>query len=131
MAYYDDIGPIAKLNTNAAAFNATRRTLLGSKLVVFCLRITSSRRGCCHLPGVETAGEAAFGELGTGAVAVLLVGVKLNLGSGMASLALTADVFVAAARVFVDWTSAVEDMVAVAVGRDSGVLWGVAVWLVS
>lgn len=101
-AYYDRIGPSAKLRIKAAVFSTTRRTLLGSKLVVFCLRITSSRRGCCHLPGVETTGEAAFGELGMGAVGVLLVGVKLNLGSATASLALTVDVFAVAAREFVD-----------------------------
>lgn len=40
-------------------FRRIERVLLLSKFDLFCRRMTSSMRGCCHLPvGVETAGEA-------------------------------------------------------------------------
>ena len=107
------MGPVTNVKSRATTLSATRRTLLGSKLLLFCLWTTSSRRGCCHLPGVEMAGEAALGELGMGVAVMVLVGVKLNLGSvnGMASLVWIAVAFAVDAMLLVDWTSAVEDIV--------------------
>lgn len=36
----------------------------GLKQLEFCRRTISSMRGCCHLPGVETAGEALYAREG-------------------------------------------------------------------
>jgi hypothetical protein len=47
-----------KVKTIAAALRTTIRESPGLKQLAFCRRTISSMRGCCHLPGVETAGEA-------------------------------------------------------------------------
>lgn len=72
-------------------------------------------RGCCHLPGVETAGEALWAAEG---VAGPFCGVNEATGGAMALFALVAGDWdcvreeVERFREFaeVDWTSEVEDM---------------------
>jgi hypothetical protein len=56
--YEERYGCAMKVNTMAAALRTTMRESPGLKQLAFCRRIISSMRGCCHLPGVETAGEA-------------------------------------------------------------------------
>jgi len=46
------------VNRIAAALRTTIRESPVLKQLAFCRRTISSMRGCCHLPGVETAGEA-------------------------------------------------------------------------
>ena len=70
-----------KVNTIAAALRTTIRESPGLKQLEFCRRTISSMRGCCHLPGVETAGEALCapdGEKGP------FCGVRAAIGCVMA-----------------------------------------------
>lgn len=63
------------------------RTLVPSKREAFWRRMMSSVAGCCHLPGVETAGEGVgrnccCDRCGVaGEVLLLFCGVRLSLGS--------------------------------------------------
>lgn len=50
-------------------FHSTVRRFVLSKFVRFWRSMISSIRGCCHLPGVDTAGEGCCG------VGVLVAGV--------------------------------------------------------
>lgn len=58
--YEEMYGCVMKVNTIAAALRTTIRESPGLKQLAFCRRTISSMRGCCHLPGVETAGEEAL-----------------------------------------------------------------------
>lgn len=63
-----------------AAFSPIIRMLLPSKLVVFCRRMTSSMRGCCHWPGVEMAGEGCCWGVPAFCGVPGLNGVRFSLG---------------------------------------------------
>jgi hypothetical protein len=76
-----------KVNTIAAALSTTIRESPGLKQLEFCRRTISSMRGCCHLPGVETAGEALCApdeEKGP------FCGVRAAIGWAMASFTFVA-----------------------------------------
>lgn len=67
------------------ALSTTMRESPGLKQLAFWRRTISSMRGCCHLPGVETAGEALRALEG---VERPLFGVRDAMGWMMAVLAL-------------------------------------------
>lgn len=70
-----------------AMFKTTMRASAGLKQLAFWRRTISSMRGCCHLPGVETAGEALLAAEG---VAGPFRGVNEEIGWTAAFLALVA-----------------------------------------
>lgn len=76
-----------KVKIITAALRTTMRESLGLKQDAFWRRIISSMRGCCHLPGVETAGEALCAPEGED---VPFCGVRSETGFVRAFLALTA-----------------------------------------
>lgn len=49
-----------KVKTMTAALRTTMRESPGLKQLEFWRRTISSMRGCCHLPGVDIAGEALY-----------------------------------------------------------------------
>lgn len=76
-----------KVNTIAAALRTTIRESPGLKQLAFCRRTISSMRGCCHLPGVETAGEALRAPEGEKRP---FCGVRAEIGFFMAFFAFVA-----------------------------------------
>lgn len=62
--YEKRYGCAMKVKTMTAAFSTTMRESPGLKQLEFWRRTISSMRGCCHLPGVETAGEALYAREG-------------------------------------------------------------------
>jgi hypothetical protein len=88
MATYEEMyGCAMKVNTIAAALRTTIRESPGLKQLAFCRRTISSMRGCCHLPGVETAGEALRGLEGE---KMPFCGVRAATGFDMAFLTFVA-----------------------------------------
>jgi hypothetical protein len=111
--YEERYGCAMRVKTTTAAFKITIRESPGLKQLEFWRRTISSMRGCCHLPGVETAGEALYARDGE---EVLFCGVRLAIGCARTFFALVAGdcdwELVERAKLFddVDWTSEVEDM---------------------
>jgi hypothetical protein len=88
MATYEEMyGCAMKVITMAAALRTTIRESPGLKQLAFCRRTISSMRGCCHLPGVETAGEALRAPEGENRP---FCGVRAEIGFFMAFCAFVA-----------------------------------------
>jgi hypothetical protein len=75
--YEERYGCTMKVEIMTAAFKITMRESPGFKQLEFWRRTISSMRGCCHLPGVETAGEALYARAGED---VPFCGVRLAIG---------------------------------------------------
>lgn len=85
--YEEMYGLAKKERMMMAMFKTTMRASAGLKQLAFWRRTISSMRGCCHLPGVETAGEALWAAEG---VAGPFCGVNEEIGWTTAFLALVA-----------------------------------------
>jgi len=70
------------LEASNSMLSPINRILLPSKVFACCRRTISSMRGCCHCPGVDTAGDCVCccGVPGLCGAGWSFCGVKLSLG---------------------------------------------------